>query len=157
MCSSRGLFFVMVFAFCLTGVAVRAEVEELEDAEALVRFLKESKHKVVLLFVHKAGCPFCARLAPKIERVAAENRRKDVFVVKIHKEKVPRLGSDYDIKLFPTVMIYKGGRVYEQGGRRSIFKGSSAKTAAFFQGEIEKVLREQVPDGERVKRKKRGG
>ena len=79
-----------------------------------------------------------------------KNKHEDVFFVKIEKENAERLRNAHNIKLFPTVAIYKDGRVYEKGKKRSLFKGSSRKTVEFFEKEIEKALNKEIPDGEQI-------
>lgn len=125
--------------------AEKRKIQEAADIEAFNAFIQDTKHPIVLVFIRKEGCPYCQVLAPTIEKLLKENKRKDVSIIKIEKEKVPALIADAKIRQYPTVVIYKNGKIYENAGKKSIYQGCSSKPVMFFKQEIKKVIQGATP------------
>ena len=53
-------------------------------------------------------CPYCKRLSPLIEEIAASNPGKiDVFYVDIDEQ--PELAERYEVMTIPTVFVFENG------------------------------------------------
>ena len=68
-----------------------------------------TKNEVLLLFVHMKKCGPCKCLAPKFDQLASENQHENVYFVKIDRDDAAQLCKKYDIKAFPTVLLFKKG------------------------------------------------
>ena len=93
------------------------------------------KHHVLLVFFHMKQCGPCSYLSPTINQLASENKHANVHFIKIDRANAEKLCNKYKIKMFPTVLIFKKGKLVKQ------FEGCSQSKATFFAQEIEKLLK----------------
>ena len=87
-----------------------------------------------MLFLHMEKCGPCKQLSPKFNQLASENEKEDVYFAKIDGKEASKLCEQYDIKMFPTVLIFK------EGERKKQFQGCSQSPVEFFASEIDAVL-----------------
>jgi len=100
------------------------EISHLHDEEEVEKTIK--KHEIVLLFIHMQKCPPCKKLAPVINQLNSEYKRKNLFVCKADREDIGRFCKKHEAKGFPTVLIFKKGILVKH------FMGCSSFGASFF-------------------------
>ena len=101
------------------------------DKKGFEEALRTSGKPVVVDFT--AGwCPYCQKLAPVIEGIAAEYQDKaDVYFVDTDNQ--PELAERYDVMTIPTVFVFENGKVRDsavnpgtkQALLKLIFKGEA--------------------------------
>lgn len=96
----------------MTGVAFAdGSVIETNDAnfQKDVKEYADCGHTVVVE-VYADWCGYCKQVAPMLETVAKRN--PDLRIVKLDTDK----NKSIEVRALPTLMIYKGGRVYRVEG-----------------------------------------
>ncbi|MEM9215170.1 MAG: thioredoxin [Cyanobacteria bacterium P01_F01_bin.150] len=63
----------------------------------------------LLVDFYAAWCGPCQMMAPVLEQIKAKTKGK-LQVVKINAEKYPKLASTYQIRSFPTLVIFQQGQ-----------------------------------------------
>ena len=63
--------------------------------------------KPVLVDFWAPWCVYCRRIAPALEKLAAE--RNDVIVAKVNIDDEPQLANMERIEVIPTLVLYKNG------------------------------------------------
>ena len=72
-------------------------------------FKEAIKNGVVLVDFYTEWCGPCKMLAPVLERVAIEVKDKAV-IGKLNIETARAIASEYDVRAFPTMILYKEGQ-----------------------------------------------
>ena len=140
-------FFIGFFAFAVliggwvftTSMGKREkrapQIILLKDAKALNKMRKE--HKIFVVFIHMEGCGPCRRLTPKFNQLARELQGEDIVFAQLEKHENKDFCKRNDIKLFPTILIFKDGVWVKE------FQGCSHNSVAFFKEEINVLLAEE--------------
>ncbi len=68
---------------------------------------------VVVLDFYQASCPPCHALEPRLERVAAQYRRR-VPVLRVDIDRDMAVAERFQVMSIPTVLILRGGREVER-------------------------------------------
>ncbi len=130
MTTGRKIFIAIVVLYFVIGIAYHSfykkgqqedQIQEDEGANAFpkapaVRNEEEIKslvkrHKVVVLFIHSDGCPPCKQMAPKIDQLAHENKRKDVFIAQVKVREIQEFCAANGIAGVPTTLIFDNGEL----------------------------------------------
>lgn len=81
----------------------------------------------VIALVYATWCPFCRKVLPVFEKLARKDKRRLLLVA----DDEERAADEYDIDIFPTVMLFEKGRVVKRlDGRPGV--GLSEKQIADF-------------------------
>jgi thiol-disulfide isomerase/thioredoxin len=129
---------VISLSFCacyLHTINGNQSVEEINNAdEAISNILK--KHKKVVLYAYKEGCPYCKKVTPKVAMLAEEGFEGIEFI-KIEKDKLSKEKRDnYEIKTFPTLVFFKDEKKIGK------IDDSSDKDIDFFKEKIKSFFKE---------------
>jgi thioredoxin len=96
----------------LPGPAADAHPIEVTDATFAEQVLRAGPQPVLVDFWAE-WCPPCRRLAPTIDRLAAEAGSR-YRVAKLDVQQSPRTAERYGVQSIPTLLIFKNGAVVEQ-------------------------------------------
>ncbi len=88
-----------------------AKVPELTEKEFQAEVLQSSQ--AVLVDFWAPWCAPCRAIAPTIEELAAENAGR-LKVVKVNVDDNTALATRYDVMNIPTLILFKGGEVFER-------------------------------------------
>lgn len=69
--------------------------------------------KTVLVDFFATWCGPCRMLSPLVEEVA--NERTDIKVCKIDVDENPEIAAQFGISSIPTLLVFKGGKLVNQG------------------------------------------
>jgi len=83
-------------------------MKEVDNEDDLTSILRAPQRVFVLFYA--SWCPFCERFLPIFEEYAGKNRGDDFLRVRIDDENNSLWGK-YDVKVVPTVILFKGERV----------------------------------------------
>ncbi len=75
--------------------------------------LLESSSTPVLVDFYATWCSSCQMMSPILEQVGASLRDR-VQVVKIDTDRYPRIASQYQIQVLPTLILFKNGQPVEK-------------------------------------------
>lgn len=89
----------------LSPTAAPVEVSAEGDFQKLIA---ESPLPIVVDF-WASWCGPCLRVAPELEKVAANNAGK-FLVVKVNTETLPALSAKYQVQSIPTMVVMSGGK-----------------------------------------------
>lgn len=70
---------------------------------------------VTLLQFSAEWCGPCKMLSPIISKLSEELKDKDVTIGKINVDENPELGTLYNVRNIPTVILFKDGQIVEDG------------------------------------------
>ena len=79
------------------------------DGQGFEEALRINEKLVVVDFATD-WCPYCKRLAPIIEELAAE-RENEIEVYYVNTDEQPDIAERYDIMSVPTVLVFQNGEV----------------------------------------------
>jgi len=83
-------------------------MKEVDNEDDLTSILRATERVFVLFYA--SWCPFCRSFLPIFEEYARKNRRDTFLRVRIDDEN-NRLWEKYDVKVVPTVILFKGEKV----------------------------------------------
>ncbi|KFH65915.1 prolyl 4-hydroxylase, beta polypeptide [Podila verticillata NRRL 6337] len=101
-------------------VSVRAEA----NPEAVVElneknFLDHIANKdIVMINFHTSWCGHCQALEPEFEKAAKEVEEENIILAKINCEDHGEFCKDHAVRAYPTLKIYKNGKVTDYTGPR---------------------------------------
>ena len=117
--------FLAVAAACLlfAGIFFTAETRASEtvpyiSAVQFAQVIAEAKHPVVVQF-GADWCPYCRRLLPVLESLAAE-KGDNASVYRINVDDEAELTNEYAIKSLPTVVLFVDGREIDRRNGESL-------------------------------------
>ena len=101
----------------ITGGSSESESEHynilytLKTLEDHMKLIKNPKHrdKKILVVYHAPWCGHCTKFMPIINELADNNENKNIIIAEIVSDKIPEL----EIKMFPTVKLWKNGESEE--------------------------------------------
>ena len=68
-----------------------------------------AKEHIVFTFFSKPGCPWCVRITPIMEQLAAEYSHC-MYLVRVEKEEVAKARKTHNIKIFPSIVLFVDGK-----------------------------------------------
>lgn len=81
----------------------------------------------VIALVYATWCPFCRKVLPGFEKLARKEKRRLLLVA----DDEERAADEYDIDIFPTLILFEKGRIVKRlDGRPGV--GLSEKQIADF-------------------------
>lgn len=111
-----GLLFSMSGVFMNGNTKGDTNMINIGSKEAFEQAL--TSEKPVLVDFYATWCAPCKMLGPVLEKVAAENSEKAVFI-KVDVDKFPELAGPYNVQTIPTVVLIKDGKEVKRFGPAS--------------------------------------
>ncbi|KAF9300308.1 protein disulfide-isomerase precursor [Mortierella antarctica] len=100
-------------------VSVRAESEAAVVELNEKNFLDHTANKdLVMINFHTSWCNNCQSLEPEFEKAAKEVAEENIIMAKMNCETHEELCKDHAVSAYPTLKVYKQGKVTEYTGSR---------------------------------------
>ncbi|MHC4983630.1 MAG: DUF6132 family protein [Planctomycetota bacterium] len=96
-------------AGCGRGDDAKVPIKEIGSEEEFTNVVLNADRPVFVDF-HTENCAFCKKQAPTVQKLAGEYEGKAVFV-KVNGRKLRSLVRTYEVRGYPTVLIFSGGEV----------------------------------------------
>jgi len=106
---------VFILTTLLTGLfcACQTSIKPITGVEQLKTIIQSSDNGLIMIDFYANWCGPCRKLAPRLEKIALENREK-VTIYKLDIDKHKEIASQYGVRSIPFVAFFRNKKMVHQ-------------------------------------------